>query len=161
VKSFWPPNATMALIVKPRQTGKEEMLLAGSDNSWQLRRLPAGHIEYCVAAGGAACGTAGRVTSRTPVAEGAWTDIAIRDATETISIYVDGHLEATAPSSARPISQHLDLRIGAPFSGTGFFNGLIDEVRVFNLALDGTEIARMHSAGRSGLCVRAPTQKPF
>jgi hypothetical protein len=154
VTSFWPPDVTMALVAKPRTTGKEEILLSGFKNVWQIRRLASGQIDYCVSDVDGQCGDAGRATSQTPVAENVWTEVVVVDTTDTLSIYINGKLDATGPASRRPYTDRYQVRIGASFSGSGFFSGLIDEVRFFNAALDASEIARMQSAGRPGLCVK-------
>jgi len=47
------------------------------------------------------------------------------------------------------------LEIGARGGSPGnFFNGLIDEVELFNRALKNTEVATIFAAGNSGKCPR-------
>ena len=71
-----------------------------------------------------------------------------------VSIYVNGKLEgSTAVTGAIGASSN-DLNIGSDPSNlqdTGrYWNGMIDEVEIFNRALSATEIQAIYSAGTAG-----------
>ena len=44
------------------------------------------------------------------------------------------------------------LSIGSSRGGYGFFDGLIDEVEIFNSVLTASEIAAIYNAGSTGKC---------
>ena len=73
----------------------------------------------------------------------------------TSSLYVDGSLVASVPFVSAPLANPNEASIGAATrwgrSGHLFtFNGLIDEVELFNRALSLTEIQAIFNAGSAG-----------
>ena len=74
---------------------------------------------------------------------GVWKHVALSIQSGDIQLYVDGELFATNTSTFNTIISTSDLRIGsgccAPVEAR-FFNGLIDEVKIFDIALDSTQI---------------------
>ncbi len=63
------------------------------------------------------------------------------DAEDRLQIYFDGTLDETATAISLPDVPDVDLTIGADFQGTqNFFTGYIDQVMVFDRALDAGEI---------------------
>ena len=79
-----------------------------------------------------------------------WTHIAAsRDSSGKISIYANGNLIGQFNSTPTPTSEcYQDLTIGANIDNNygvrnyvGFFNGLIDDVRIYDYALSGQEVA--------------------
>lgn len=65
------------------------------------------------------------------------------------ALYINGSLDATG--TVNIVATDLDLHIGSSWNGTTqayFFNGLIDEVLVSNIARSTEEIARAYRAGR-------------
>lgn len=90
--------------------------------------------------------------SNTTVTPNAWHHIAVSSTTDSISVYIDGVLDGTTTRST--ISTSLNpLRIGftTNYGGTPF-NGLLDEVKLFNRALTAEEIMAIYNAGGMGLC---------
>ncbi|RJQ50864.1 MAG: hypothetical protein C4526_11220, partial [Nitrospiraceae bacterium] len=82
-----------------------------------------------------------------------WHHIAVSSTDTTTDLYIDGVLKG---SSAR---QYINttanpFRIGftTNFGGTAF-NGLIDEVDIFNRALASSEIADIYASGKTGKCI--------
>lgn len=59
-------------------------------------------------------------------------------------IYVDGALEATAPGNSS-FTENGSIIAGARGPGTYFFNGLIDEVRIYRQALQTGEIQKHYA----------------
>ncbi len=90
------------------------------------------------------------------IADGAWHHLVfVSDGAGTISLYADGLLENagaflhTAPS--------FSTRFGGQYEGHDalyayYYNGLIDEVQVYNRALTAPEIAAIAAAGSGGIC---------
>ena len=75
--------------------------------------------------------------------------------TKTLKLYVDGVLVGT---SLDPTTGALDANVTDfigrrfPCPGTNTFNGLIDELSVYNRALTDAEIAAIFAAGSAGKC---------
>jgi hypothetical protein len=79
-----------------------------------------------------------------------------------IKFYVDGVLQATAPQSGSisPMQANSFLSIGSEEGrsvcpscvSSRYFNGLIDEVEIFNRALSQPEIQAIYDAGSAGKC---------
>jgi hypothetical protein len=68
----------------------------------------------------------------------------------TMKCYVDGSLEGTNTSFSGNLPVRIgDLRIGADYDTTpgNFFNGSIDEVRVYNRALSAAEVGDLYRLG--------------
>lgn len=79
---------------------------------------------------------------------GRWTHIAATwDASET-RLYVDGRLVSSGSCSFTLANSPEPFQIGREFglSGQRYFGGAIDEVRVFNRALTGVEVAQLIGA---------------
>jgi PKD repeat protein len=97
----------------------------------------------------------------TSLADGAWHHVAATedrgDNAAGTRLYVDGSLIATFacyPASAS-LANSERLLIGAQEPAgapSGWFNGKVDEVEIFNRALAGTEIAAVWAAGPAGKC---------
>jgi hypothetical protein len=84
-----------------------------------------------------------------------------QDPSPALEIYVNGELKdgVDLGGSCSFINQHdIPFRIGKRIDANRpvFFDGLIDEVEVFNRALTATEIRAIHDAGSAGKC-KAPT----
>ncbi len=73
--------------------------------------------------------------------------------TQNIRLYVNGvQVDSGEPSPGPIPTASGDLAIGMEGSNGGNFDGLIDEVEVFNRALTQTEIQSIVAAGASGKC---------
>ena len=82
-----------------------------------------------------------------------WHHVAATYDGSTISIYVDGTLDVSEPASGSIIQTSDGLTIGDNAGQTGlFWNGLIDEVSLYNRALSVDEIAAIYAAGEGGKC---------
>ena len=68
--------------------------------------------------------------------------VATWDNTDQAKIYVDGKLTDFAPHNANSFLL-TNMRIGSAASGIRHFNGLIDEVRVYNRALTALEVKEL------------------
>lgn len=66
-----------------------------------------------------------------------------------MSLYVDGQLAATQPASIQIGQNNMPLSIGGRL-GINSFNGVIDEVRVYNRALTETEIQNLYQSHETG-----------
>ena len=69
----------------------------------------------------------------------------------TVNLYRDGVLEQSTAYSGPPCYPDIDVEIGKKFNQNRW-SGLIDEVKVFNYALDAEEIAEENSSGKITIC---------
>lgn len=80
----------------------------------------------------------------------------------SMSIYIDGVLAAQMTTSVKPFAELDPAYTPAVVIGNtiGFtdqgFNGLLDELAVYNRALTAVEIQAIHAAGSAGKCVPPP-----
>ena len=140
---------SIAFWVRTTQTG-------GTGQWWQGKGLVDGEVAgtandfgtaLCV--GKFAFGTGNpdtTITSVTSINDGAWHYcVATREqASGTLKVYVDGLLETTGTGSTQSLTAAASLRFGSLQTGQGFFQGSLDEVRVFNRALGHLEIAALY-----------------
>jgi len=100
--------------------------------------------------------TAGTITRRftnTVLTKGQWYHIVTTYSTAgTENMYVNsvldnGTQEGTPPTSV-PSTSGINFEVGSNNGGASKWNGLIDEVRVYNRALSADEIQKLYNAGR-------------
>jgi hypothetical protein len=71
----------------------------------------------------------------------------------TMLLYLNGVPIATNVIGPHQIAtSSSNLRIGGDDNGNGMFDGLIDEVSVYNRALSSSQIAAIYGAGAAGKC---------
>ena len=95
------------------------------------------------------------VKSYVPIVAGAWNHVAWTYDQSSMKLYWNGSLVATHLMRAAPIAQSSsDFQIGAIEGNPGvFFDGLIDEVSVYNVALSAAQIQTIFEAAHAGKCV--------
>jgi Concanavalin A-like lectin/glucanases superfamily len=147
-------TATLTAWIKTTQTGTNDVWtspaitgveVAAFQNDIRWGYLNAsGHI-------GVGAGDSG-VVSTTAINNGQWHHVAFtRDATTgVVQVYVDGVLQATGAgdtgvinSAYSIIGAQTDLTSGGGPDGHTYFNGQLDEVRIYDQVLGATEIAGM------------------
>ncbi|NKB35815.1 MAG: DNRLRE domain-containing protein [Gammaproteobacteria bacterium] len=69
------------------------------------------------------------------------------DAANTVALYVDGIVVSTSSTSATMNTNTAQLEIGNNWESSKLWNGLLDDVRIYNRALDGSEISALVSGG--------------
>jgi hypothetical protein len=90
-------------------------------------------------------GSSTSVTSDIGYDEGEWRHLAVvfNDTDKSMRLYINGQYKATDTyTELRTVSTAIELGRGA--SATSYFNGSIDEVLIFNRALEDTEIYQLH-----------------
>src|SRR5947209_2063867 len=87
---------------------------------------------------------------------GQWTHIALTYNGSLEVIYANGVALVSQPVSGNLISEGISFSIGGRFGDAPvnslYFNGLVDEVEVFNRALSASEIAAIYLADSAGKC---------
>jgi hypothetical protein len=101
-----------------------------------------------------AAGQTVEADSVTGVVTGAWYHVAGVRGTNFLQIYVNGQLETQVPVNFPQDYGNYPLYFGS--SGQPYwdrkFNGLLDEVSLYNRALSADEIAAIYNAGSDGKC---------
>jgi len=97
------------------------------------------------------------ILSTTSINDGSWHQcVATRQqATGLMSLYVDGSLQATGTAGRNSQYASARLLFGAIASGGGYFNGSLDEIRLFSRALGSNEVAALYEN-----IVSAPSAAP-
>jgi concanavalin A-like lectin/glucanase superfamily protein/uncharacterized protein DUF2341 len=84
-------------------------------------------------------------TGETTLSTDTWYHLAATYDGKTVKVYVNGEIDDTEVSSGSMSDGSNDVQIGS-FTGTGnFFNGTIDEVRIYNRALSPQEIKDLYN----------------
>ncbi len=86
------------------------------------------------------------VNSNADLVTGEWMHIAaVRDVqAKTIAIYIDGKLDNSVPhANVGPLNAQANFVIGANTLDSRFFTGLIDEVKIYDVALTAADIKAM------------------
>ena len=88
------------------------------------------------------------IVSTSAINDGAWHHcVATRQqATGIMSVYVDGNLQATGTGNKNSLTASAKLLFGALASGAGFFNGSLDDVKIFSRNLSSNEVAALYSS---------------
>jgi hypothetical protein len=148
-------TSTLDVWVKTTQTGSnthgQAPAITGVDQASGTSDIDWGTLN---ASGriGIYVGDTGGVYSLNPVNDNLWHNIAMtRDATTGIvQLYVDGVLNGAAGFEAGSklspfflIGALSNLNSSNAFTGANFFNGQLDEVRIYNRVLTATEIAEI------------------
>ena len=94
-------------------------------------------------------GTA-KATSVTGLEVNKWYHLAATYDGSKVKIYINGNLDVEAAQTATPANNAEPLTIGQRNDGDMYFQGMIDEVEIFNRALTPDEIRSIFDAGRAG-----------
>jgi hypothetical protein len=104
------------------------------------------------------------VVSSRVLEDNVWYHVAGTYDGSTASIYIDGILEASVartgqiqPSVVGPL--YIGQNVGG-FGTVEFFNGLIDEVDVYDRALSAAEVSTLHAVGAAGKCREPSPEVP-
>lgn len=102
-----------------------------------------------------------RVATTSDYTDGNWHHFALTRSGGTMSLYINGVLAGSADvtgetfdlsnSAANYIGATTDLSTAEHAPGR-FWNGMIDEVEIFNRALSSTEVAAIYAVGSNGKC---------
>lgn len=119
-------------------SGVWQTIISFEELSHAVSVLPNGHIHYgwqAVKRGG---------EGKSDVRSGKWVFVAItRDSKDKAAIYVDGELENSFVCDMHSKFYHTG-KVGGEYPGTEYFNGSIDEVRIYNRALSAAETSQIY-----------------
>jgi concanavalin A-like lectin/glucanase superfamily protein len=158
------PAGDMAIVDKMLSTDIH------NKDGWRLSKQDDNRFWFCFGLGnGNGCTPDGPTTvqSATIVMPNVWYHVAGVRASDTISLYVNGVLEAQKTFGAVPVNNDLvELLFGMHVIGrvptsptsflngvaTSFLNGQVDEIEIYHRALAASEIAAIFNAGSAGKC---------
>ena len=88
------------------------------------------------------------IVSTTSINDGQWHQcVATREqATGTLKIYVDGAIQGTGAGGTNSLMAASNLRFGSLQTGTGFFAGSLDEIKLYGRALGNNEVAALYDS---------------
>jgi type II secretory pathway pseudopilin PulG len=94
------------------------------------------------------------LTSNGSVSDGVWHHIALtKDSSKNTAIYIDGSFDKSGVATYN-FTNTVALHIGKPLQGA-YFNGVIDDVRIYDCVLEPNEIAQLANALRLRDCNEA------
>jgi RHS repeat-associated protein len=140
-------------------------IVTKGNSSWQLQATPgANTVDFNISV------SAGSLSGSRNVNDGQWHHVAaVYDGTNMF-LYVDGTLDVSQPATGFIPQNNDPLCIGANAKAYVnscncnelgyFFNGLIDEVSIYNRALSSNEIAAIYCTRGNGKCVPPPAVPP-
>ncbi len=144
---------TIAAWIKAKRIDKRQVIAAktaGGDNTWLVEINPVdfdnGKLNFFLNTGDG--GT--NVGSRSPIAVDTWCHIVfVYNGTERI-IYINGQVDTSEATSGDISTNDQPVRIGTWGSLSRFFNGIIDDVRIYNYALSKEEVAAVYGGEEIG-----------
>jgi hypothetical protein len=89
------------------------------------------------------------IVSTNAINDGVWHEcVATRvQSSGAMNLYVDGNLQATGTGNTNSLTASAALRFGQILSGGGYFNGSLDEIKIYNRALGNNEVSALFYNG--------------
>ena len=147
-KLLWPPDGiTVELWFRPD--------VAGQSDRWMVNSVGAANTGYRLGLGdGRVCWQVPKtawshsLSAPDPAQVGTWYHVAATYDNETMRLYLDGQEVASLPRGGpiNPSDATLCLGSYAPGHTTAFFQGALDEIRIWDRALTAAEVAA-HARG--------------
>ena len=98
------------------------------------------------------------------VNDGQWRHIAVVREGPMSRLYIDGALDISSTGGTTNISNDADILVGngpcVGVDGTTFFDGELDEIEYFNVALTADQVQAIYDAGSAGKCKPGPGTGP-
>ena len=148
------PNGNSALSVSAWinptvKTDYEYILNYGTNTSNNAVQLAVSATYGIVASfGGAGCDALPSLATSISVNKWQLVTITKASASSVVNFYINGVLAATiTPSSCTPNIILNTLNIGRSQSANNYYNGTIDDVRIYNRALSAGEVAQLYQQG--------------
>lgn len=123
-----------------------QALVTKGDSCWRLHRYSTtNRLAFH-------CSSVGDANGNTNINDGQWHHVvAMYDGTK-VALYIDGELDASSPTSAQLPNTRYSVMIGNNAQNMDrFWNGLVDDVRIFNRGLSSTEVQSLYSQTLGGV----------
>jgi hypothetical protein len=124
-----------------------------NDDGWRLLKQSDNRIYFCLGGGasGNGChpGLATTVVSQTAAVPHLWFSVAAVKTTSSISIYVNGKLEASSEYGAFVDTNAADLLVGANTPEGAFLHGYVGEVDLFRRALNDGQVRAIYARSKA------------
>jgi hypothetical protein len=105
-------------------------------------------------------GTRQRVPSNADLPLGQWTHVAATYDGEAVVLYIDGVVDKEQPATGEMMVNDKDVWIGASeFWTPRFFDGIMDEAVLFNVALSQDDVRTLMDTGLGGILAVSPAGK--
>lgn len=144
---------TIGIWVSPVSRPGELMSILSKDENYELHLKPSGVVNWWWTT---TAGTVRELDSTLAVPLNAWTHVAIRFSPGAQRIFINGTPAGSASFSGVPLSNGDPLQLGQDQGVAGrYFNGALDELRIYNQALSDAEILAL-SQERPAVCATAP-----
>lgn len=147
--SLAPETMTLAFWVRPQGNVSYQYILGkavdiGYSCDYRVSTSSGGQLEFRFGEG---MGTAITVRSSSELVADQWSHVAVVRAGSVARLYLNGELEKSGSYSFAPTHKGHTLRIGS--TGTsegwaGYFEGKIDDVRIYDFALSDTQIEQLY-----------------
>ncbi|MEM4975859.1 MAG: LamG domain-containing protein [Desulfurococcaceae archaeon] len=152
---YWPASATLISKGTPGAKSSDWVIVGGAKSSG----VNEGRVIVGVGATGGASDTV--LYSQTGLNDGKFHHVAFtRTPGELVKLFIDGVLVDRVTDPGGTITNTRPIQIGGdPYLGGKYFNGIIDEVRIYNRALSADEIYEIYSKGtviKDGLVLCLP-----
>jgi len=134
---------TVSAWVNPATTFTDFRSILVKNYRYYLYSSVAGYCGDGIPLGGFSEVTNNTVCQPAPLAANTWTHLSLTYDSSTLMLYRNGVAVATAAASETPSPTTGNLQIGASQYGE-YFQGLIDEVRIYNRALTNIEIQTIY-----------------
>lgn len=115
----------------------------GAQKGFSLRSFNGTHWEFTVADGTGY----GSVAMTSPAIVGQWQHLAATYNAGAVALYLNGAQVGTGAFSSSIVFEQGPTYIGYGAINAGWFNGSIDELRVYNRALSASEVANRYNQG--------------
>ena len=138
-----PGNFTIEGWIYPTGTGSsatEGGIIINKENSYEIARFADGTLQYALSANGAGNDWAW-VNTGLVAPLNTWTHFALVKTGTTVSFYLNASSPGTYLSNPATLTANTQqLRLGARTAGSQFFNGAIEELRIWNTSRTQAEI---------------------
>jgi hypothetical protein len=136
---------TLAMWLEPQHMGGMRYVFSRarqgtSDFDYVLMRHYEGQVEFAVAQEGS---DPVSVMSNATMPLNEWTHIAVCLDGSEVTIYINGQLDASAGYAQRSSCEDCQLWISSLGGDTRYYNGKIDDIRIYNVALTSEQIAAL------------------
>lgn len=134
---------TIGVWVRPRTRPTSGLMsILSKDENYEFHLNPDGTINWWWQTSGP--NATREFNSSTALPTGQWSHVLIRYAPGDQRIYINGNLAGQASFSGTPVINNDPLQLGADQNFAGrYFNGELDELRIYNVALSEAQIAAL------------------